>query len=250
VGEGGGLIVKPQILVEVPGLAPVVIEGADARIGHEQMIGIGRLDRDGPRFVYYQGYTGGMHCCVVPIVAVIGAQSISIIEMGSGEGGPDQQFPRDVSGDGIVDFVARDDRFMHAFGGTPDSHGPPLILNIRGEPDYRPQVEDVSWEPQFRPLYLAQMREDRAGCASAPQAETANANCARYVASAARIGRLDQAWREMLRAPTSASALNLPSACRFVLRQRQNCPAGAEIRFTNYPDALRHFLRETGYIAL
>src|SRR5512134_2496277 len=37
----GNPIVQPQILVEAPGLSPVLIEGADARIGYEHMIGIG-----------------------------------------------------------------------------------------------------------------------------------------------------------------------------------------------------------------
>lgn len=245
----GGNIVHAEVLVEAEKLAPVTFRGPNDRIGGEQMIGIGRLDRDGTRFVYYQGYTGGAHCCRVPIVAVIGARSIRAIELGSWDGGPRAIFPRDVNGDGAVDFVERDERFRYAFGGGAVSYGPPQILNIE-TPGYAAQLVDVSWNPSFRPLFMARMREARHGCVTAPVPDAVNADCALYAAAAARAGRFSQAWREVLRAPTHAGELDLPAACRFILRERETCPTEAQIVFTSYPDALRHFLRETGYIAL
>ena len=249
VSEVSDDLVQPRITVEAPGRRSQVIRGTDSWPIGEHMIGIGELDRSGKRFVYYQGFSGGAHCCRVQIVAVVTDRAIEIVELGSWDGAPVDEFPRDVNGDGTVDFVERDDRFRYAFGGGGASYGPPQILNISPAYDWTRAV-DVSLDPSFRHLYAAQMREAGRQCLTDQGGSGENADCAVYVAAAARIGRLDEAWRNMLRSYNRQDDYEFPTGCRFILTEHQDCPANAAIRFTNFPEALRHFLRENGYIAL
>ena len=163
ISNVGDDLVQPRITVEAPGRTPAVIEGTHGWPIAEHMIGVGVLDGAGKRFVYYQGFSGGAHCCRVLIVAVVTARSIEVVELGNWDGAPIDEFPRDVNGDGTVDFVEHDDRFRYAFGGGGASYGPPQILNI--SPDYFwTRAVDVSLEPSFRQIYVAQMREAGRRC--------------------------------------------------------------------------------------
>ena len=71
--------------------------------------------------------------------------------------------------------------------------------------------------------------------------------CAAYVASAARLGRFDQAWSEMLRAYDRNSNWPLPGDCRVALVDYR-CPEGQRTEYADYPEALRAFLVQQGYI--
>jgi hypothetical protein len=240
---GRGLV-SPRILIEAPGRPPLQIDGTASSLGFTHMIGVGSLDREGTPFVYYQGFSGGAHCCRVIQVARVEPHAIYHRELGAWDGEPRNVFPRDEDRDGLVDFVQRDDRFRYQFGGGGSSYGPPQVLNIYGG-----HVLDVSMRPSFRRLFLEEMRDSRRECVSRAPGADPNGPCAAYVAAAARVGLFDRAWAEMLRSHQPDSRIELPEGCRFILTDNQRGPPEAVIQFPTYPDALRHFLRATGYIA-
>lgn len=64
-------------------------------------------------------------------------------------------------------------------------------------------------------------------------------------ASAARAGKLDDAWTVMLQSYDQASDWTLPTACR--LRTAGECPGDAQLAFGSFPEALQWFLGEHGY---
>lgn len=230
----------PRVIVR-QGRSSVVMTGAATPPSYEHKLGVGRLDRRGTRFVYFQSFTGGAHCCNEVQAAVIGPRGIRVVQIGSFDGGPEDAFPRDLDGDGMVDFVQGDDAFLYTFSSYAGSMAPPKIFNIVGN-----RVADVSTRPGFRRLYREAMNQARPNCVQ--QEGERNGACAGYVASAARIGEFDAAWAVMLRSWDRNSDWELPTGCRVALNASGECPPDAVIRYATYPDALRAFLVEQGYL--
>ena len=230
----------PRIALRWGG-ATAVMNGAAAQPAFEHKFGVGTLDRGGTRFVYLQSFTGGAHCCNDLQVAVIRPGEIRIVQLGTFDGGPSDEFPRDLDGDGNVDFVEQDDSFLYTFSSYAGSMAPPKILNIVGG-----LVTDVSTRPGFRRLFREAMNRARANCVQ--REVERNGACAGYVASASRIGQFDAAWRAMLRNYDRNSGWELPTGCRVPLNRDGGCPTASVITYTNYPDALRAFLVQQGYI--
>jgi hypothetical protein len=172
------------------------------------------------------------------------ATSNGIIAEDLWEGGGISDNPRDLSGDGRLDFVLRDKRFSSLFG----CHGcrvlPPVILNIRNG-----QSIEISRLPAFLPLFEKQMREARASCISDDSER--NPACAAYVADAARLGRFKSAWAEMLR-HYRRDELSLWQSCEVPISQwiDHRCPAGRSSAYRDFPQSLHAFLQHTGYIPL
>lgn len=230
----------PRVTVR-QGRSSAVMNGAATPPSYEHKLGVGALDRRGTRFVYFQSFTGGAHCCNELQAAIIGPRGIRIVQLGSFDGGPEDAFPRDLDNDGIVDFVQGDDAFLYTFSSYAGSMAPPKILNIVGA-----RVVDVSARPGFRRLFRDAMNQARPNCVQ--QEGERNGACAGYVASAARAGQFEAAWSVMLRAYDRNSGWELPTGCRVALNARGECPPASVIRYTNYPDALRAFLVQQGYI--
>lgn len=231
----------PRVTVR-HGRASAAMSGASAQPSYEHKLGLGTLDRAGTRFVYFQSFTGGAHCCNEIQVAVIGPRGIRIVPLGTFDGGPEDAFPRDLDGDGTVDFVQQDDAFLYTFSSYAGSMAPPKIFNIAGG-----EVIDVSARPGFRRLFRAAMTRARPYCVQ-PGLDR-NGACAGYVAAAARAGQFAAAWAVMLRSYDRDSGWELPTGCRVAPDADGECPPAAVIRYTNFPDALRVFLVRQGYIA-
>lgn len=238
VADGG--LYAPRVTIRRGSLS-AVMNGAAAQPSFEHKLGVGLLDRRGTRFVYLQSFTGGAHCCNEVQVAVIGPRSIRVVQLGAFDGGPTDAFPRDLDGDGLVDFEQQDDSFLYSFSSYAGSMAPPKILNIVGG-----RAVDVSSRPGFRRLFRDAMNRARPNCLRRDGER--NGACAGYVASAARAGQFASAWAVMLRAYDRNSGWELPGGCRVRLDSGGECPPASVIRYTNYPDALRAFLVRQGYI--
>ena len=194
----------------------------------------------GPPVVMLQSFTGGAHCCNHVQLAGLSSGKLKIVEFGTWDG--DQiELPKDLSGDGIADFVVSDDRFLYTFSPYAMSYSPPKVMNVVGG-----KVRDVSRSAAFRRIYASAMNEAGAVCRSAEDGLTRNGACPAYVAAAARAGKLNAAWSEMIGAYDASTDWELPTGC--VVSTQQECPKGREIQFKSYPEALLHFLKETGYI--
>ena len=189
--------------------------------------------------VMLQSFTGGAHCCNHVQLAGFSRGKLKVVDLGLWDG-DEVSSPRDVSGDGLADFVMVDNSFLYAFASYAESFAPPKILNVVAG-----RVNDVSRNPAFKRLFAQEMV--RAGASCQPEAEhSPNGACASYVAAAARIGKLDQAWARMLVAYDASSDWDLPTGC--LVSDEGGCPNGSEIVYKSYPEALQAFLRRNGYI--
>lgn len=150
-------------------------------------------------------------------------------------------FPLDVNGDGIVDLVMEDVGFAYVFGCGACTPRPPVILSVVGG-----RGVDLSADASTRVVFVKDMIRPRAVCRS--RQDDRNGNCAAYVADAARLGRFDEAWRDMLDHYQRHDQWGVWQGCT-VRRDRGPCPPGAETHYRNFPESLRAFLVFAGYIA-
>lgn len=235
-------LVGPAVTVSQPGRSSATVEGEIAGLTFPNRVTVLRWNRAGDLFLLLESFSGGAHCCASVQAVVPDGARFRTVEIGEFDGDRLQQLPADLDGDGAVDFVGTDDRFLYAFASYADSLAPPKIVDIVAG-----KAVDVSARPAFRPLFAHAMAEARKGCAK-PRNSTVNGDCAAYVANAARAGRFEQAWAEMLHA-YDRKAHDFPEGCRVPMTEDADCPKAQKIRYATYPEALRAFLIRTGYIA-
>jgi hypothetical protein len=235
-----GDLVAPRVTVRQGGHnATMTGQAVGPTFGHK--IGVGLFNRRGVRFVYFQSFSGGAHCCNSIQVALVRPGEIRVVDLGDWDGDYGDM-PRDRDGDGMVDFVQVDNAFLYGFASYAESFAPPVIHDIIGD---RPV--DVSARPGFRPLFRAAMND--AGHYCRPRGErSSNGACAAYVAAAARAGQFDIAWARVLRSYDRNADWDYPTGCRVALPAGGECPAASVIRYRDYPAALRAFLVRQGYI--
>jgi hypothetical protein len=213
-----------EALLIQPGRAPLAIRtGATPSIGC-CTVTVGRLDRSGRRYVMLGSFTGGLHCCWRVQIALPDGPRRHVLDLGAHDAAPnlgdDVTGVRDMDGDGRVDFVFGDDAFLYRFASYSGSSAPLQILNVVAG-----RVVDVSGARRYRRLHEREMETLRQACREGVFGQR-NAACAAYVASAARIGRFEDAWGEMLRSHHRGDVID-----------------GA-----TFPDRLRRFLIDRGYI--
>jgi hypothetical protein len=230
----------PRITISAPGKKPLTLKG-ETSISSPHQIGIGSLARGQYASVVISGYTGGAHCCDHVIAVQQTATGFRTIDLGQSNGGM-PGFPKDLSGDGTADFRFVDNRFLYAFTSYAESFAPPQVMNIRAG-----KAVDVSAEPAFRFLFAEYLPKARRGCVSpAPQASP-NGACAAYAAAAARIGQFRWAWPVVLKNYDRKTKWDWPTGCR-VAAPSGECPKAQQIAYPTYPQALRAFLKRTGYL--
>jgi hypothetical protein len=161
---------------------------------YEHGLSVGRLDAAGHRFVMWQAYTGGAHCCFNIQLILPDGPAPRLIPLGNFDMEMMTDIPADVDGDGRTDFVLRDNGFLYAFASFAGSFAPPQIWNVEGE-----RAVNVSAAPRYRALFVEAMAETRPLCLDRGEGER-NGACAAFVAAAARLGEADRAWAEMLQA--------------------------------------------------
>ncbi|WP_186456781.1 hypothetical protein [Sphingomonas suaedae] len=227
---------NPVLTLSRAGGPPLTLDGSSM----QNFLMIGRLSKDGGIAAFFQTYSGGMHCCQILRVALPeGGAGWKLVELGSYDGEA-LGWPRDLDGDGVRDFVVRDDRFLYAFASYGGSWSPPKILNIVDG-----AVRDVSAEPRFARAFERAAAETRKACI---EDEYPNGACAAYAANAARLGQFDAAWKTIL-AEYDRKSRVWPDYCKVVRREEDGeCPEGQLIEYPDYPTALRAFLADLGYL--
>jgi hypothetical protein len=235
--ESDGLT-APVIKVSA-GSQDVTLEGEMASGGYTNRISLITNRKGAVPVVMFQSFSGGAHCCNHVQLAGFSQGKLKVVNLGSWDG-DEIDVPKDVSNDGVADFVSRDDRFLYAFAPYAYSHSPPQVLNVVGG-----DATDVSRAAAFKSLYAKTLKEAGAAC-QADKGTQANGACPAFVAAAARVGKLDQAWSQMLVAYDATSDWDLPTGCS--VSDENGCPSGQEIKYKSYPEALHAFLVKTGYI--
>jgi hypothetical protein len=119
----------------------------------------------------------------------------------------------------------------------------------------------VSKDPRFRSLYEADFAKTKQACETGQFTEDGktyqtevNGACAAYVADGARLGRVEEAWASMLAHYDHSNGGGgdlspgfLPTKC-FVALVNYQCPTGKEHTFADFPEALRWWLGDNGYL--
>lgn len=190
--------------------------------------------------ILVQSYTGGAHCCNHLQLAGFSNDRLKIVDLGQWDGERISP-PSDISGDGVADFVFRDNRFLYAFAPYAFSYAPPQIINVIGG-----RVVEVSGRPAFRQTFAKERARVSADCQPG-LALTANGACPGFVASAARSGNLDDAWSQMIGAYDATVDWKLPTGC--LVKNVKDCPADQAIVYKSYPEALQAFLIDAGYLS-
>ena len=177
-------------------------------------------------------FTGGAHCCAQIKVASLVGEDWKIIDLGMWDGGRLENRPIDLNGDGVPDFVFRDNNFLYAFGSYAESAAPSLILNI--ENGARINRSD---NPGFVSLFREEMAENEPECRKG-----SNPACAAFVAAAARAGEFERAWRVML------AHHNRKPDWDITICGGPSDGCDKEKTTRSLPEALPTFLRRTGYM--
>jgi hypothetical protein len=245
----GGLILKASGRVTADGRVPTLevtaptgeAITASGVLGFEKpamKFAVGKIDPDSPiDQILLTSYSGGAHCCTdFKLIDFLDGRW-RVVDLGSQDGDGPENFPKDIDGDGRVDLVSGDDRFLYTFAAYAFSRSPPFVRNV-----VHGVVIDVSTAPRYRPQYQSQLADAQKDCE-----QKSNGACPAFVAIAARLGLADQAWPIMLSHFDRTSDWTLPTACHVPLQDSQ-CPKGEEIEFRTYPEALRWFLGATGYL--
>jgi len=231
-----GTIAFPVLTIHAKGVQPFIVRGDDGGFP-AATFGVGRFDpKGGDQQVVFTYFTGGAHCCDAVLLAEHVPNGWRTVDLGKWDGGFAVP-PVDLDGDGGVDFVFVDQRFLYAFGCFACGHAPPQIMSVVDG-----KVKDVSTAPGLRPVFERDIAEAKEGCA---QGE--NAVCAGYVADATRLGRFDEAWAFMLANYNRKDDWDYPKRCTSKIVDFQ-CP-GHEIVPADFPQSLKWFLEDNGYIA-
>jgi hypothetical protein len=210
-------LVGARITIFSLGRRPFTITSEESIIEAPTTIWVGRWNRAGQPFVVIDTYSGGAHCCDDLRLLIPERDRFRVVDLGSYDGIAIPSQPKDLDGDGRIDFLVDDEEFIDTFAGHAESLAPPKILNV-----VNGRVVDVSARHSFAPIFRRDMADTRKRCLSPKSNPQRNGPCAAYVADAARVGQFHRAWKEMLRVYDHS--------------------------WKNYPDDLRAFLQSLGYI--
>lgn len=200
-------------------------------------VGIGKTStRDTTPTVVVQSFSGGAHCCFDATAYRLSAGRVVPIELWGGDGEGLFEWPKDLDGDGIVDFEFSDGLLLYAFSSYASSFGLPAILNIVDT-----KAVNVSNRPQYRKELEELSAEARKACLDKEFGSDRNGGCAAYVVIAAKLGRLQPALEF-----TRTAAYNGPDATwpYYCATKAEPCPEGGQVKFRNFNEAITRFLRE------
>jgi hypothetical protein len=201
-------------------------------------IGVGRIDPGSPEpQVLFTTFTGGAHCCADTKLLEKVGKTWKVVDVALRDGDRLAEFPQDYDNDGRVEILLSDDSFLYAFDSYAGSWAPPAFWQVTSG-----VLKDVSATPGLKPQYQAYLAKAEPECRRG-----LNGACAAYAAAAARVGHIDEAWPVMLASYQRDSDWVYPTACLSDDSQAA-CPEPDQVRFETYPESLRWFLGERGYL--
>jgi len=227
----------PRLTVNGPGMKPVTIDGQPAGDIARAGFGTVKLSSGEKPSVIFTSFSGGAHCCTDIVILQPKGQGWTKIELGGWNGEGISSLPRDVDGDGKVDFVLVDNRFLYTFASYADSWAPPQIFNI-----INAKAVDVSAEKRYAPLFRTDMEKSKTECGKG-----SNGACAAYAASAARTRAFDLAWKFVLSHYDRKSVWDYPTRCTGKMLDGQ-CKGKVQTP-KDFPQSLKWFLVDNQYIA-
>jgi len=240
INGDGSNVVEPIVNVLVGDL-PVGLISTEEVGSPNSILQIVELDSSNPYpEVLLSTFTGGAHCCNDTRVMTSDASGKywREVKLGLSDGGTN--FARDPLSLGRNVIVGRDDRFLYRFGSYADSWTPVRIWQLNGS-----KFVDVSHLPEYRPIHRKSLG-DMSSWFSQRNQEFPNGFLAAYIANKSLIGELFDGWDRMLLRYDPNDKWGL-AVCAAGYDDNGTCKA-KEIVYDSYPQALRAFLIESGYL--
>ncbi|MBB5714173.1 hypothetical protein [Sphingomonas aerophila] len=232
---------QAAVIVTAPGV-PNFSVSTDRQSAYAR-VAVVRFQRSDPRpGLIVESQYGGSGGDMTAQILVPGEQGYRAIEFDRRDGahlqGALADTPTDLSGDGVLDLKLEDGAFDSRFGCNACTPRPPKLFAVKDG-----KLVDESRDPALRHVFAADMRRLAPLCMSKDPER--NGACAAYVADAARAGHFKAAWAAMLK--HYERNRDLWQHCDVPVSAWPNgrCPREHLRRF---PDALRAFLKATGYL--
>ena len=250
LSSDGNYVIQGVVTVKVNGKVVGQLLGAEDSRVPSALLQIVELDRSNPYpEVLLSSYTGGAHCCNKTNVLTSDASGKKwkevVAKAGNGaffDGSP--QPATDPTKSGRYVIVNWDNRFNYQFSSYASSRAPIQIWQLNGD-----RFVDVSRRPEYQFLYRRELKEMNAWLKKKPSKFEINGFLAGYVATKALLGEFIDGWTQMLKyydseGPNSDWGLR---DCPAGYDNNNRCK-GKEIVYDSFPQALRAFLIQTGYI--
>lgn len=241
INEQGSNVVQPVVTVRVNGIEVGRLVGAEKWGGPAAVVQIAEMDPGNPYpEVLLSSFTGGAHCCNQIQVLSSGpdGQQWREVTLGPFDGGPSPA--EDPLRTGRFLIVDVDNRFLYKFGCYACSTAPARIWQLQGI-----RFVDISKRPEFRPIHRRNLQR-MAAWFEQQDPGSPNGFLAGYVANKALVGELYDGWDRMVKRYDPSSDWGLKE-CKGDYDANGRC-LGREIAYGSFPEALRAFLVETGYI--
>jgi hypothetical protein len=204
--------------------------------------GVARLTRDGDPQVIVTEFSGGAHCCTSTWILTrpSGAAAWSLIdgEILDGSG----YWVEDVDGDGALELMSVDNRFLYAFDSYAGSFAPIKIARLIDG-----KIEDVTERPEMK----SRLAQDLAGLEYSAKNNkdlwSSNGFLVGWVASKIRLGQGDEAWAKFMANYDKASDFG-PQICTTG-QKLDDCPSD-KMQAQPIPEGFAQFLSDNGYYPL
>lgn len=200
------------------------------------------LSNDLPE-VLFSSFTGGAHCCDAVKILTHNPQTSTweMVDAGYFDGGLNGVADPDQSG--VYEYVTNDNRFLYKYSSYAGSFPPIQVWQLDGS-----VLRNVSQEPRFFPLHRARLQEMWRAIQSASQnGYEVNGVLAGYVATKMILGETIPAWELMLKRHDKNYAWGFEE-CHGTYNDWGEC-VGEWVTYYSFPEALRAFLMETGYLS-
>jgi len=242
INKDGSNVLQPVAVVRVNEIEVGRLVGAEKFGGSPAaVVQIAEMDPENPYpEVLLSSFTGGAHCCnqIQVLTSDRSGQTWREVKLGPFDGGPSPA--QEPLGSGQLMIVGVDNRFLYRFAPYAFSWAPARIWQLQGD-----VFVDVSHRPEFKPLHRRKLKR-MAEWFKEKSPGSQNGFLAGYVANKALVGELYDGWDRMIQRYDSSSTWGLDE-CKGTTDDNGKC-LGRQINYSSFPEALRAFLVDTGYI--
>jgi len=242
INEEGSNVLQPVAVVRVNGIEVGRLVGAEKLGGWPAaVVQIAEMDPGNPYpEVLLSSFTGGMHCCnqIQVLTSDHSGKIWREVTLGPFDGGDSPA--EDPLRNGRFLVVDVDNRFLYRFDGYALSRAPARFWELQGD-----AFVDVSHRPDFKPIHRRNLQR-MADWFQQKRPGSQNGFLAGYVANKALVGELYDGWDRMIQRYDTSSTWGLQE-CKGNTDDNGKC-LGREIVYSSFPEALRAFLIDTGYI--
>jgi serine protease Do len=189
--------------------------------------------------VVVTNYTGGAHCCTNTWILSRDTEQAAWSKTRAENLDGDGYWYEDVDGDGALEMLSVDNKFLYAFDSYAGSVAPIKIAKFQNG-----KFDDVSETPTMHSRLVQDLAGIEFEAKTRPESWRQNGFLAGWVASKIRLGEGDAAWKKVLANIDLKSDFG-PQECTSG-QTVSDCPVG-NLKTIPVLKALASFLKENGY---